>query len=392
MTEGGEFDAAYWALESDPANPRRWFEVGCRLLRHAGASHVDLNPLERAAGRFALLAAAEIGQEDAATSFELGRRLESCGELEAASRAYLRAASLETVRPEPCERAAALLARLGRAEDVERWACAGLERARNQDAPSSMLTSLANSLLRAGRSAKAVEVLEHIVETNPSDSQALSNLAVALRRSGNAERSVTMAERAVELAREAPDPYLVLGRSLEAAQRPEEARRAYQQAIARGVATVAAQEAAARLERLDRGALPAPDTGTFSNRTNGDGTFSGDLVVLAVPELLEVLRLQSATGELYLWMDNRGIRLELARGRIVGATAPDGARLTAPADVDAPGAEPFIALISELVGWGQGHFEFMRTAEGLERSGGLDAQFLLMEAMRALDEAGRGNP
>lgn len=384
-----EDDAAYWALESDPANPEQWLAIGRQLLLEAKGSASD--PVVQASARLALLAAAEFGGHDAVSSFELGRLLEACSEFEVASRAYIRAATLDPRSAEACERAAAIFAHLGREEEVEYWVNEGQARLK-PGARAFTLTSFANSLLRVGRSSRAVGVLEQLVRLRPDDPKAHCYLSVALRKASLVERSVESARRAVELAPDDAEPYLVLGRNLEATRRVVEAREAYEEGMARGPSTDARNQTTARLMQLESDEAKtrlkqlkraAPQTAST------DGTVTGDLAVFHVPELLQVLQLQAATGQLHLRKGADSVRIHFASGRITGALGKDGREVVATSEAESP-VPAFVEVLAPVVGWQIGHFEFVSGEPPSGQTSGYDTQFLLMEVLRSLDERYRG--
>lgn len=358
--------------------PKRWIAIAQRLLSEKGRSACGSDRAARTSARLALLAAAEYDKSQPALSLELGALMEEAGDFKAAGRAYLRAAGSEPDFAAACDRISKMYVRLGYAPLLA-WVedCLKTFEARTS---SKIVIYLAHRLVAAGRPSWALRVLEGLISRYPEDHRAQSRLALARLRCGMVESSLEAAQRAAALAPASARAYLILGLTSQASRLHTEAVAAYEKCIALEPQGKAGLRAAIQLKRLHARPERLRDGSSGPENT---GRLSGDLSVLPVPDLLQLLKLQSSTGELRLTGGSKAVRMCIEHGDITGTNDADGREVNV-----ADGVEALVKMVGSTVLWLDGRFDFISGEPTQNRGRGVDPRLLLLEAFQTEDSVG----
>ena len=253
-------------------------------------------------------------------------------------------------------------------------------------------------------------------------------LGTTLRQAGSIPDALAVLTKAARLAPENTQCHYQLGLALLEAENPREAANALIRAAAFKPDDTEIQDALAQALALVR--APATSAGEPDDADRSHGTFTGDLKLFSVAELLDFLLNQRATGTLLVRSPKGDGVIELYQGEIVGARHPQGKPLSrqlldtdvithtdlkrAVVDpdhlerdrivasvlatnnlVDKPSLEELLerhvneALV-EMLTWTEGNAMFRREAPGGTWSAPpeirLDTRWLLINATRQLDE------
>jgi hypothetical protein len=288
-------------------------------------------------------------------------------------------------------------------------------------------------------SARAMRALERIAHAAPRFLQAREALAWMLLKTGRyAEASVLFRALLAQQLTPADRASVMLGLGCIA-----HAQQTGLSSDARLHAAVAA--AAARAPGAAAEAPPLPPMppmpaavlpGRSSQIASSSAVFSGQLSVFSLPDVVELVRTARRTG-LLVCSSARGVAaVHFREGRITGARSPEtpdlgellvaarklspvalrGLRAGRPSDqpdhvlgellvrerlVDAESVAEALrrqagATLRELVQWNDGEFAFNREGDGEDGASAhmveLDAQEVLLDVFRQLDEARRGEP
>ena len=209
------------------------------------------------------------------------------------------------------------------------------------DASAALLGLHARALRQLGRDHEAAETSRRLVAADPANRIGWYNLAATLGDLGEADEGEAALRRAMALGLDRPEVFLVLGRLLTVQQRREEAREAFEAALARNPAYPDAHrdlaqlvwmttaDATRALARLDA-ALTGGDTDVPLLRIKAVvRQFSGDL-----PGAVSLL--EAAAGRRFhpaLALDLAALKIEA--GDAEGALALSRRLLTAAPDVTA---------------------------------------------------------
>jgi tetratricopeptide (TPR) repeat protein len=240
------------------------------------------------------------------------------------------------------------------------------------------LVSLGNALSVANQPEEAIEVLRRAAAASPS-AETLTHLGRALIAGGRPQEAVVELEDAV---RQAPGWQPAIEELARARARLEDATRATPDI---------------RAELRDfTGSADLPLTLLPEEEHESAQGLSGDLAIFPLPDLLEFLRIQSATGRVILRGERGEGWLMLERGRLIDADAPGCAPLRAlpvdsPAVLRAAFAHRVTSAMRVLLSWKQGHLSFLPVRPGescdprIEVS--VDLQMLTLDLLRQEDEA-----
>jgi tetratricopeptide (TPR) repeat protein len=106
-----------------------------------------------------------------------------------------------------------------------------LEALRRKPGDVSTASALADLLLQRGRTAEAIQVLEHAGAKSSTDPALLNGLAVAYGRASRFTEAELLVRRAVDADEDLPLSWLNLGVCLQAQNKVAEAAAAYRQAL-----------------------------------------------------------------------------------------------------------------------------------------------------------------
>jgi len=279
----------------------------------------------------------------------------------------------------------------------------------------------------------AVRCLREAIRVNPDSAQAHFQLGRTLRAGNARKEALTSLRSAAELAPDNVEIGYTLGVTLRELGRLREASAALIRAAA-----AAPNDARVQDELADTlAALKTPNQGMLATPAvvpkapipseNTDGGFTGDLAIFSLPELMEFLSHQKASGELQVRSGEHSGTILLHEGAITGVTYPGGknlgqllveSELITRTDlkqsmvrmqdlerdavvaqvvvgrglVDRAAVQEFLRRrvlegISELVGWRTGSVLFRRNATAQPKPEvEVDVRWVLLEAMRRLDE------
>jgi tetratricopeptide (TPR) repeat protein len=418
-------------LLAETGNEPRALEVAARalaehpgdhdLLITAAIAHERLGALAEAAETLALVLAAD--SNHLLANRRMAPLLERVGDRQGATRCLRRIVAI--TGGQDLETALALgIALSGSGEHAE---AIGLltEVVRRRPDAISVRADLAMALLSAGQIDEALSEFTAVLRLDPRSAQAHCGVGLVYQQ---LQRWVEAAEafRATEaLAPELPVAPFNLGLVLAAAGDREGARRALLRAAALAPDDAEIREALQGLAQPPppppAPAPPAVEPAPASRR------FAGDLKSFALPDVLELLRLQKKTGALVL-SSRRGAGLvRLARGEITSASAPGVLRLgealvarglVTPAELQAalarqagsdengealgtmlmrnrPGDEEqltravfaqVLAALEEMLGWREGEFSFHPAREADSPAISFDLRNVMLEIVRLSDE------
>lgn len=328
--------------------------------------------------------------------------------------------------------------------------------------------ALGEGLALQGRRQEAVRLLTRLAEHPPNDAVALVRLGHAMAEASLVGPAVKMLREAIRVNPDMVEAHMELGSALQsagadkeavhsyraaAALRPDDAEIGYRLGMAlrdlgrlreASGALIRAAAAAPDDARIEAAlgdtlaALKTPLTGTKAAPAatptapmpaeNTDGGFTGDLQIFTLPELLEFLRNQRATGELLVRATEGEGRVRLHEGHIIAVTHPrrrplgevlvDVELITLtdlkrsvirPEDLDRDTlvaqvlvnqrmverdtlhdimSDLIVEGIRELVTWTTGAVVFRRGPPGLDPPEvQVDPRMALLEAMRRIDES-----
>jgi hypothetical protein len=110
--------------------------------------------------------------------------------------------------------------------------------------------NLAAAYLDQGQADKAIDILQHLIDSGRADGLAFTNMALAYGRIFELERSVAMSERAIAADPSNPHPYSNCGRTLMELQRWDDAGAMFERALALDASRVDARWNFAMLQLL----------------------------------------------------------------------------------------------------------------------------------------------
>ncbi len=170
----------------------------------------------------------------------------------------------------------------------------------------------------AGDGAAAAQVLREVIRATPGRADVHLALGTVLERSGSESEALVAFQAAVGLDPASAPAHHRLGLALLAGGRLDEAIRLLVQASSLDPSSERIQtDLAAALRRRS----PSPEG------EGGEGSFTGDLAVFALPEVIEFLLLQRASGLLRVTSTEGAGMLELHRGQLAAARATQTATL-----------------------------------------------------------------
>ena len=207
------------------------------------------------------------------------------------------------------------------------------------DHPPALLLKLGRALVMVGESAEAIETFRASVRRHPGIADLHFALGEALEAEGSLEEAVVEFEAAVSLDSSAKEPLRRLGLTLRALGRREESVRALIKASAldpddtelRALLAWAIhpENEPSEDRTYDKSSMVATPIRSHRVRTDSfssssvrpeDGSFSGDLSVFSLPEILEFLLARRATGRLRVLSVEDGTgEIELLKGHIAWA-------------------------------------------------------------------------
>lgn len=345
----------------------------------------------------------------------------------------------ELVRLQPADDAISIrlgerLAHQGRIQEA---AAVLIQVAEKPPRDPTTLISLGHALTQAQALMPAVKCLRQAIRIAPDAAQAHLRLGVALRQGGLIHEAIGSLRTAAELAPEESDISFTLGLALREAGQSREAAAALIKAAAAAPDDERIQDILA--ETL--AAMRTPSSGVVAVQVptgepvpaepmpndSTDGGFTGDLAVFSLPELMEFLTNQSASGEVRVTSPEGEASLQLHEGAIAAVDYPGskslGQRLVdaelvtptalkscvvSPEDLGRDAVVARVVLdnslvdrdrvedvmrrrvlegVCELVSWETGAVTFKRYCE--PRSAPeveVDTRWALLEAMRLIDE------
>ncbi len=347
----------------------------------------------------------------------------------------------ELVRLQPADYAASIrlgeqLAQQGRIQEA---AAVLIQVAEKPPKDAATLTTLGHALTQAHALMPAVKCLRQAIRINPDVAQAHLHLGVALRQGGLIQEAIGSLRTAANLAPDEAEMSFTLGLALQEAGKTREASAALIRAAATDPDNERIQDVLA--ETLSAMRTPPSGTATAAGPSgpvpsdsmpndNTDGGFTGDLAVFSLPELMEFLTNQRASGELRVRAPQGEACLQLHVGAIAAVAYPGsknlGQRLVdaelvtptalkrcivRPEDLGRDAVVAQVVLhnslvaketveelmrrrvlegICELVSWETGAVTFKRYSEPREPPEvEVDTRWALLEAMRVLDERAR---
>ena len=248
------------------------------------------------------------------------------------------------------------------------------------------------ALSGAGRHDEAIEVLSRVAESAEPFWELHLHLGRALRESGQPERAVDHLAMAARKAPTAPSVHLEIGRVLEALDRPAEAAAAFERAIELDPKSVDAHlhlglllRALGRSDDAQKKLVHASALAPNDERIKRalaevleaqkaiEG-IGGSLSVIALPDLLQFLHSSRASGVLTIRGGADRASIRFAQGNLQEIATPTTAY------TDEPGMVTGLLELLQL----RGAFDFDHREPS--STVGIDPRFVLMEAMRRLDE------
>lgn len=450
-TEG--LNAARRAQHLAPDNREAVVEVALHLVE-AGDHHAAALSLRVAARRF---------PDDGHIQLALARTYLQVQRPKDALRHVEKAHNLKAPPADVQRTLARVFRDLGRGED-ELKALRAVVSLDRTDVESAIL--LGEGLALQGRRQEAAAILEQVAEHPPSNATTLVKLGHALTEAHALVPAVRCLREAIRISPDYPQAHFQLGLALHVggglkeavnslrtavAIDPRESEFGYQLGITlrdagrlreAASALIAAAAAAPNDARIQEvltdilAALKTPSSGVHAAkqkatpRENTNGGFSGDLALFSVPELLEFLMNQRASGDLVVSSPSGEGRLSLHEGSLISATYPGGKtlgdllvddelitrtdlkqRIVRPQDMSQDQVVASVVLtqklverssvedllrrqiiegVQQLVSWSDGAVTFQRQA-GADVSPAVvvDTRFALLEAVRLMDEQGR---
>lgn len=429
--------------------------AGVDAYLHLGANLLGLGETEAAV--LSLRVAVRLAPTEARTHCRLAEALEQAGLYHEALLHAERAVDLDFEAPEGHRALAKIHARLGRGEDAVEalrtltviapddlsavielatrlFAMGSREEARGlltrvgeraERTPENLLR-LGQALLSTGDLAGAVKVLREAIRMQPSLADAQLSLGEALEAANALNDAVVAYQAAVSLAPKDATARHRLGLTLLAVGRQQDAVRTLVQASALNPESTAIREA---LARALSGSTPRPVSAPVHSAAieSAEGSFTGDLGVFALAEVLEFLLVQRATGFLRVSAEEGAGVVELHRGQIVSASTTttrslrerlerEGADLSAilPGRSGAFSEAQLLGLVLErglvsrdvvldhlqrcvhesldrMVAWkrGQVRFHAMSEPTGGRPELAIDTRWALLDIARRADESGR---
>jgi tetratricopeptide (TPR) repeat protein len=198
-------------------------------------------------------------------------------------------------------------------------ALAALEHARARAVSPEAQLILGITLAELGALSSALEALRRAASERPSSGEAQLALGRALYTSGATGEAVTALRAAVRALPRDARAHVALAEALGSSP---ESTQLWVRAAALSPDDAYAREGLAR-------ALGQPRARTATPRTASSGGITSDLSIFSLPELLEFLGLQRATGTLLIHgPDGREGVLELFEGQLSGARHAGGRRLS----------------------------------------------------------------
>ena len=190
------------------------------------------------------------------------------------------------------------------------------------------LFALGSGFLKARALTAAVRHLKEAIHLQPDLAAAHMQLGVALRSLGSNNEAIAAFRRATQLASETPEYHHELGVALLDIGQAREAATVLIRAAAFAPDDATIRGALTRaLNRIRHAHEPDPDVDTTGETLSG--SFSGDLKLFSVAELLDFLLNQRASGMLMVRSARHGEgRIELYLGAIIGARRPGGRPLS----------------------------------------------------------------
>ena len=191
--------------------------------------------------------------------------------------------------------------------------------------------ALGTGFLEARALTAAVRHLKEAIRLQPDLAPAHLQLGIAFREAGSLPDAVAALRKATLLASENPEYHHQLGLALLEANQAREAANVLIRAAAFDPEDENIQDALAlaltRTRTRKRGPGEGPADATVTSEPDDDdsaneGTFTGDLKLFSVAELLDFLLNQRATGTLIVRGPKGDGRVELYQGSIVGARHP----------------------------------------------------------------------
>lgn len=370
------------AIETDPEEADAHGYLGALLLR-AGRKAAALRALTRWADlcpepadahyKLATLLLAQDDRENAASHLQIAVALDHSHlpALRALGSVYERlgnrTASLrtwETVhRLEPRDTHAAVsygaaLSGMGRHDDAIQLL---LDLAKRTHPFWELSVQLGRALRAAGRGDEALTHLRQAEHMAPSVAVVHLEIGQTLEASSHLADAAAAYERALELDARLVEAHYRLGLLLQALGRSDEAS----QALVRA-------SALSPTDDLIRASLAE----VLEAKKAIDG-IGGSLSVISLPDLLQFLANSRASGELRIESDTAKASIRLAQGSLQEVVSPSGAY------IDEDG---MVSGVIGIIKLGGGSFHFEHQAPSGEP--GIDHRFVLMEAMRRLDEEG----
>jgi tetratricopeptide (TPR) repeat protein len=307
----------------------------------------------------------------------------------------------------------------GRLGDAEKHARRALSLEPKQTEAQQLLTDveleskilLSTQLAAAGKTDQRSALLRTIAAQGGLSAELEVKLGTAMSEAGLRWEALQHFKQAIRLKPNLVDAHLALGRALEAEGALEDAVAAFKSAILLapsspsghydlGMAlrrlgdTVSAAHELAKALALNPNDRKAEEalSALGSAGTSPYATFGGDLAIVALPEMLEFLAYQRATGIIEITSDHGTGIIELVRGSVLRVAR------RSPQDSDVSGSEASdtearrnasIAALGELVSWRKGHAAFRPIPpRDVDDDALFETRWLLLETLRHLDERG----
>ena len=227
-----------------------------------------------------------------------------------------------------------------------------------EDVPA--VTELSSKLSELGHISEARQLLEDVSHKIPPTPESHIRLGVALAAAGDNIGSIKILREAIRISPDNVEAHIVLGRAYLKARAVHDAIVAFQAAVNLAPTLSEAHFELGRafnesgqihkaIPMLVRAAALDPDNTeiqqtlgevmtqqspsvatSFPQMGSEEGSFTGDLSVFALPEVLEFLLIQKATGSLRVWSNHGAGSIELTDGDIVGVTSPEGLDVVSP--------------------------------------------------------------
>lgn len=187
--------------------------------------------------------------------------------------------------------------------------------------------SLGSGFLEVNALTAAIKHLKESIRLQPDLAPAHLKLGVAHRKNGSLPDAIASLRKATLLASENSEYHYELGLALLDAGQPREAANVLIRAAAFSPDDDNIQEALAQAFNQTRKPQPTVREDQDDSEPS-EGSFSGDLRLFSVAELLDFLLNQRATGTLVVRGPQGDGRIELYQGSLVGARHPGGKPLS----------------------------------------------------------------